>query len=180
MTEKNLLAELRIQFGFFCENFHDGTTEKNDSLTNSLRYLDSLLSTNSTSDQEEGTANSQPNQNISVSTVDGKKTYFLDGKPIRFKVLKNKPKNGDFQKRWNHNYEILKRFKDNNGHITVTRATPGYEDLGNWVAEQRRKLKRGKVTLKQFETLTELGFEWDRSHYFHKTYQKKRKVEASS
>mmetsp|Transcript_10115 Transcript_10115/g.13891 ORF Transcript_10115/g.13891 Transcript_10115/m.13891 type:complete len:88 (+) Transcript_10115:1199-1462(+) len=31
--------------------------------------------------------------------IKGRKIYLLDGEPIRFKVLKNKPKNGDFQKR---------------------------------------------------------------------------------
>lgn len=88
--------------------------------------------------------------------------------PIKFKVLKNKPKNGAFQKVWDENYDKLIDFMDQNEHTNVTRSTP---ELGNWVAEQRRKFRRGKITESQFIRLNNIGFEWDRSYYFHNTYQ---------
>lgn len=106
-----------------------------------------------------------------------------DLKPIRFKVLRNRPKNGAFQELWNRNYEELVKFKEQYEHTNVTRSNKEYENLGNWVAEQRRKFKRmeknengkGGITENQFERLHKLGFEWDRSYYFHNTYQSKQK-----
>eukprot|EP00027_Filamoeba_sp_ATCC50430_P000272 CAMPEP_0168556258 /NCGR_PEP_ID=MMETSP0413-20121227/8781_1 /TAXON_ID=136452 /ORGANISM="Filamoeba nolandi, Strain NC-AS-23-1" /LENGTH=144 /DNA_ID=CAMNT_0008587181 /DNA_START=802 /DNA_END=1236 /DNA_ORIENTATION=+ len=139
-------------------------------LSNSLAYL-----TNLRDDGGRNQQNNTVNNTIEVKFVDGKKQYFLEGQPIQFKVLKNKPKNGDFRIRWNRMYGALKKFKEHNGHMHITRSTLGYEELGNWIAEQRRKVKRGKITLEQFESLTELGFEWDRSHYFHRSFEKKRR-----
>jgi len=83
-----------------------------------------------------------------------------------FKVPKNKPKNGAFAKQWLDHYDQLKEFKKQHGHVNVTRTTKGYQHLGSWIATQRRKLRRGKLTEDQFEILSDLGLEWDRSHYF--------------
>lgn len=83
-----------------------------------------------------------------------------------FKVPKNKPKNGAFAKQWLDHYEQLKDFKKAHGHVNVTRTTKGYQHLGSWIATQRRKLRRGKLTEDQFKILSDLGLEWDRSHYF--------------
>lgn len=83
-----------------------------------------------------------------------------------FKVPKNKPKNGAFAKQWLDHYDQLKDFKKAHGHVNVTRTTKGYQHLGSWIATQRRKLRRGKLTEDQFKILSDLGLEWDRSHYF--------------
>lgn len=117
---------------------------------------------------------------ITFSIEKGRKIFFIDGQPIQFKILKNKPKNGAFQSQWNSNFHSLVDFKRVFGHTRVTRTTLGYEELGNWVAEQRRKLKKGKITQNQFEMLNDIDFEWDRSHYFFNTYQSKKKLKASS
>eukprot|EP00027_Filamoeba_sp_ATCC50430_P007708 CAMPEP_0168559282 /NCGR_PEP_ID=MMETSP0413-20121227/10436_1 /TAXON_ID=136452 /ORGANISM="Filamoeba nolandi, Strain NC-AS-23-1" /LENGTH=231 /DNA_ID=CAMNT_0008590491 /DNA_START=684 /DNA_END=1379 /DNA_ORIENTATION=+ len=117
---------------------------------------------------------------ITSSIEQGRQIFFMDGVRIKFKIPKNKPKNGAFQYQWNTNFEALVAFKDIFGHTRVTRTTPGYEELGNWVAEQRRKLKKGKITEKQFEMLNNIGFEWDRSHYFFNTYQKKKQNGSQS
>lgn len=102
-------------------------------------------------------------QKLSLSRYSG------DERKIQFKVLKNKPKNGKFQASWNKRFEQLKKYIAIKGTIYITRATPGYEQLGTWVFEQRRKLVRGKITKEQFEKLNEIGFIWDRSSYFYRT-----------
>mmetsp|Transcript_13843 Transcript_13843/g.19218 ORF Transcript_13843/g.19218 Transcript_13843/m.19218 type:complete len:202 (+) Transcript_13843:688-1293(+) len=172
--DKQLLKDLTNQFQHFFQNFqcaNEPTTNNHEiMLSNSLAYL-----TNLRDDGGRNQQNNTVNNTIEVKFVDGKKQYFLEGQPIQFKVFKNKQKNGDFRERWNRKYDEVKKYKKNNGHMDITRSTPGYEELGNWIAEQRRKVKRGKITLEQFESLTELGFEWDRSHYFHRSFQKKRK-----
>mmetsp|Transcript_27590 Transcript_27590/g.38910 ORF Transcript_27590/g.38910 Transcript_27590/m.38910 type:complete len:205 (-) Transcript_27590:32-646(-) len=183
VEDAQLLIDLTTQFILFCSNFQVGGsyTGEGSKLMNSLVYLKTLVHS-STFKNEGGTtlSNEYINQNMDGLVVEGKKCYLLDGKPLHFKVSKNKPKNGDFQKRWNQSYQALSQFKDFYGHSQVTRSTPGFQELGNWVAEQRRKLKKGKITLKQFEALNDLGFEWDRSHYFHQTFEerKKRKIET--
>lgn len=96
-------------------------------------------------------------------------------KPVKFKVLKNKPKNGEFRIVWEQKFQELKEYKDKFGNLRVTRNTKGYIELGNWVAEQRRKMKNGKTTEEQFNKLNSLGFEWDRSYYFHNTFRASQK-----
>mmetsp|Transcript_16334 Transcript_16334/g.22655 ORF Transcript_16334/g.22655 Transcript_16334/m.22655 type:complete len:234 (-) Transcript_16334:325-1026(-) len=78
-----------------------------------------------------------------------------------FKIPKNKPKNGNFHKRWLNHYEKLKEFKRLHGHTNVTRFMKGHEKLGSWMAYQRRKLRKGKLTRHQFDMLNSLGVEWD-------------------
>lgn len=83
-----------------------------------------------------------------------------------FKISKTKPKNGAFQQRWSQKYEELKDFRRKYGHVRVTRVTRDFESLGNWVADQRRKLRTAKLTEEQFNLLNQIGMEWDRSYYF--------------
>ena len=90
-------------------------------------------------------------------------------RPWSFKIPKNKPKNGAFKVRWMQRYNELKEFKENFGHVSVTRVTKDYQQLGNWVADQRRKFRKGKLTEEQFHLLNDLGMEWDRSYYFKPT-----------
>ena len=104
----------------------------------------------------------------------GQKHYKLDGEDIKFKVLKNRPKNGAFKLQWADHFGQLQQYFIKFGHTNVTRSTTGFEELGNWVAEQRRKLKKGRITMEQFEALNTLNFEWDRSYYFYNTFHKRK------
>jgi len=90
----------------------------------------------------------------------------FDPNNLVFKVPKNKPKNGAFAKQWKDHYAKLVKFREQFGHANVTRVSKGWEHLGSWVANQRRKLRKGKLTRQQYELLNEVGIEWDRSAYF--------------
>mmetsp|Transcript_7590 Transcript_7590/g.10473 ORF Transcript_7590/g.10473 Transcript_7590/m.10473 type:complete len:201 (-) Transcript_7590:170-772(-) len=155
--DSHLIMDLTTQFTLFCANFTVGgiPTQEGSKLMNSLTYLKKLCKSKQTILQKEY------EQNTVGMMVQEEKHYFLEGTPIQFKVLKNRPKNGDFQRRWNKNFQSLQKYKEIHGHLHVTRSTSGYQDLGNWVSDQRRKLKKGKLTLKQFELLTTLGLEWN-------------------
>eukprot|EP00027_Filamoeba_sp_ATCC50430_P001866 CAMPEP_0168563220 /NCGR_PEP_ID=MMETSP0413-20121227/12560_1 /TAXON_ID=136452 /ORGANISM="Filamoeba nolandi, Strain NC-AS-23-1" /LENGTH=184 /DNA_ID=CAMNT_0008594739 /DNA_START=111 /DNA_END=665 /DNA_ORIENTATION=+ len=72
---------------------------------------------------------------------------------------------GFFENQWNVRFAELIKFKQEHGHTNVTRAAE-HKILGNWVAEQRRKWKKGKLPQKHQKALEEIGFEWDRSYYF--------------
>mmetsp|Transcript_22676 Transcript_22676/g.31578 ORF Transcript_22676/g.31578 Transcript_22676/m.31578 type:complete len:221 (-) Transcript_22676:384-1046(-) len=85
---------------------------------------------------------------------------------VVFKVPKNKPKNGAFTKQWKGFYVKLVKFKEQFGHANVTRRSKGWESLGGWVANQRRKLRKGKLTRQQYNLLNEVGIEWDRAVCF--------------
>mmetsp|Transcript_10317 Transcript_10317/g.14152 ORF Transcript_10317/g.14152 Transcript_10317/m.14152 type:complete len:209 (-) Transcript_10317:501-1127(-) len=71
-----------------------------------------------------------------------------------------------FDKHWKDHFNELQEFKKSFGHCNVSRTTKGYDQLGNWLSDQRKKLRRGKLTREQYEMLTELGVEWDRSSQF--------------
>jgi len=63
-------------------------------------------------------------------------------------------------------YGELKEFYMHFGHTNVTRTTDEFKSLGNWVAEQRRKKRRNKLSEQQIQLLDQLKFEWDRTYYF--------------
>mmetsp|Transcript_14311 Transcript_14311/g.19953 ORF Transcript_14311/g.19953 Transcript_14311/m.19953 type:complete len:372 (+) Transcript_14311:145-1260(+) len=67
---------------------------------------------------------------------------------------------------WMKHFNQLKEFKAQFGHCNVTRTKAEWKSLGNWVAEQRRKMRQGKLTQQQYDMLSVLGFEWDRSYFF--------------
>ena len=62
-----------------------------------------------------------------------------------------------FDKHWKEHYNELVEFKQLFGHCNASRTTRGYDQLGNWLADQRKKLRRGKLTREQYDMLTELG-----------------------
>lgn len=66
-----------------------------------------------------------------------------------------------FDRHWKEHSQELAEFKRKFGHPNVSRTTPGYDQLGNWLADQRKKLRRGKLTKEQYDALTELGVDWD-------------------
>mmetsp|Transcript_6632 Transcript_6632/g.9186 ORF Transcript_6632/g.9186 Transcript_6632/m.9186 type:complete len:193 (+) Transcript_6632:102-680(+) len=66
-----------------------------------------------------------------------------------------------FDKHWRDHFQELVEFKQKFGHSNVSRTTPGYDQLGSWLADQRKKLRRGKLTREQYGMLTTLGVNWD-------------------
>lgn len=85
---------------------------------------------------------------------------------IKNYVFKVPRKSTVFDKHWVNHFKELESFKKEFGHITVSRTTKGYDQLGNWLADQRRKLRRGKLTEQQYEMLNQLGVDWDRAAQF--------------
>lgn len=71
-----------------------------------------------------------------------------------------------FDEQWMKHYNELKEFYTHFGHTNVTRTTDEFKSLGNWVAEQRRKKRRNKLSDQQIHLLDQLKFEWDRTYYF--------------
>jgi len=71
-----------------------------------------------------------------------------------------------YDQQWASRFAQLIEFKKIFGHCNVTRTTKTWRSLGNWVAEQRRKMKQHKLTKIQILSLLEIGFEWDRKYYF--------------
>lgn len=70
---------------------------------------------------------------------------------------RQKAKQTAFDKYWKEHLDQLKDFKAMFGHCNVSRTTPGYPQLGNWLTDQRRKLRGGKLTREQFDMLSDLG-----------------------
>ena len=104
-------------------------------------------------------------QNTRSNTYAQKRKIAPSTKSYVFKVPK-KPKSTVFDKHWKDHFHELENFKKKFGHCNVSRSTKGYDQLGNWVADQRRKLRRGKLTEQQYEMLTELGMDWDRAEKY--------------
>ncbi|PRP89394.1 hypothetical protein PROFUN_01257 [Planoprotostelium fungivorum] len=64
--------------------------------------------------------------------------------------------------RWLKHFKELQDYKEKNNHCNVTRTSTPWKKLGNWVAEQRRKRKQGKLSETQIKMLDNLAFEWER------------------
>ena len=94
--------------------------------------------------------NSSINTNNSPSNSDNNKKA-----QYKFKQPINKPH--AFDRQWRRHFDELSDFKARHGHCNVSRTTKGFENLGNWLADQRRKLRRGKMTKEQYDMLTQLG-----------------------
>mmetsp|Transcript_16356 Transcript_16356/g.22679 ORF Transcript_16356/g.22679 Transcript_16356/m.22679 type:complete len:271 (+) Transcript_16356:131-943(+) len=68
---------------------------------------------------------------------------------------------------WMRHFRELQKFQKEFGHTNVTRTKPEYKPLGNWVAEQRRKMRQQRLAQNHIQLLSSIGFEWDRSYYYH-------------
>mmetsp|Transcript_19097 Transcript_19097/g.26718 ORF Transcript_19097/g.26718 Transcript_19097/m.26718 type:complete len:195 (+) Transcript_19097:87-671(+) len=79
-------------------------------------------------------------------------------------TFKTKTKETAFDKHWKHNLDKLIAFKQQYGHCNVSRTTPGHTQLGNWLTDQRRKKRSGKLTKDQYCMLTMVGVEWERTN----------------
>mmetsp|Transcript_1163 Transcript_1163/g.1594 ORF Transcript_1163/g.1594 Transcript_1163/m.1594 type:complete len:210 (-) Transcript_1163:71-700(-) len=80
-------------------------------------------------------------------------------------VFKVPTKETVFDKHWKEHFKELEKFKSLFGHCNVSRTTKGYDQLGNWLSDQRRKLRKGKLTRQQYDMLTTLGVEWERTPF---------------
>ena len=61
---------------------------------------------------------------------------------------------------WNLRYQELVKFKNQNGHCVVPYRYAENHQLGIWVANQRRKRKKNKLTPERERLLDEIGFSW--------------------
>ncbi|GMH37356.1 hypothetical protein BSKO_05229 [Bryopsis sp. KO-2023] len=62
------------------------------------------------------------------------------------------------RKRWTERYQELVVFKETHGHCRVPQMQPG---LGEWVKRQRQHLKKGHMSLEDYEDLLKIGFIFD-------------------
>jgi len=66
--------------------------------------------------------------------------------------------------RWKEHFQELIEFKRDYGHTNVTQTKS--KTLAEWVKNQRRLRKAGKLAQSRISKLDEIGFEWDRSYLF--------------
>ncbi|GAX21474.1 hypothetical protein FisN_10Hh053 [Fistulifera solaris] len=64
--------------------------------------------------------------------------------------------------KWLERYQELKAFHEKNGHFHVTLANGG-QPLGDWMRDQRRRHKEGKLPAIRKQLLDEIGFVWSYS-----------------
>lgn len=74
-----------------------------------------------------------------------------------FKQPKPNEENSTFSQYWQNHYQELVNFKKKHGHCNVSKTTKGWGKLGNWLSDQRRKLRKGKMTQQQYQMMNELG-----------------------
>lgn len=72
------------------------------------------------------------------------------------------------QEMWNRNLEKLKEFKKEHGHVKVPITYEEDPSLATWVAEQRKKYRKGKLSEDRTECLDELGMIWN----IHQEYER--------
>lgn len=102
--------------------------------------------------------------NDCIENCDHNTPQVVDSPPFKFKTSRlGKPT--VFDKHWKDHFKELEDFKKQHGHTFVSRMTAGYQQLGNWLIDQRRKFRKGKLTREQYDLLTSLGVEWDRSNH---------------
>jgi hypothetical protein len=61
---------------------------------------------------------------------------------------------------WEERINELKAFRKENGHCKVPFRYPLNTELGHWVAQIRKRQKRGELDREQFRSLNALGFWW--------------------
>jgi len=63
---------------------------------------------------------------------------------------------------WDKRFEQLKRYKKDHGDCNVPRKYKANPQLGEWVHEQRKLYKNGKLPKERIESLQGIGFSWER------------------
>ena len=101
---------------------------------------------------------SEANQELKTWTKQSNRLQLMaDQQSERVKVLNhiNFPwTTGTHQERWSMHYEELVEFHSTNDHCNVSRAC----SLGQWVNNQRRSKKKGKLSAERIKLLDILGF----------------------
>ena len=62
---------------------------------------------------------------------------------------------------WEEMYSALCEFKELNGHCNVPQGYPLNQQLGSWVATQRSKFNKGKLSQERQQRLENIGVIWD-------------------
>ena len=67
---------------------------------------------------------------------------------------------------WNKNYELAKKYYEENGHLLISKTyvvkdADQINNLGIWIAYQRRMYKKGQLSQDRIELLNKIGMVWD-------------------
>src|ERR1035441_6367225 len=68
--------------------------------------------------------------------------------------------NSDQQQRWEQHLTGLLAYKERFGHCKVPRLWPEDPHLGEWVYNQRKKHRHGRLQPEHFDRLDQIGFVW--------------------
>jgi len=82
-----------------------------------------------------------------------------DGKKRASTVVTHHSPRAQHEARWNLRLQELREFKDEHGHLVVP-LTPEHRPLHNWVYQQRRMYREGKLVDTRIAPLDAIGFEW--------------------
>ena len=64
--------------------------------------------------------------------------------------------------RWMERYTELEQYKNSEGHCNIPQGSTEHPALANWVKQQRRLYKEGKLSDDRVQHLEDIGFEWVR------------------
>jgi hypothetical protein len=65
-----------------------------------------------------------------------------------------------FDASWNDMYQRLMRYKSKYGNCRVSQRSKEDPQLGDWVAKQRYRHKKGLLSEERIKRLNEIGFSW--------------------
>ena len=82
-----------------------------------------------------------------------------DGEKRASTVVTHHSSRAQHEARWNRRLQELREFKDEHGHLVVP-LTPEHRPLHNWVYQQRRMHREGKLVDTRIAPLDAIGFEW--------------------
>ena len=71
---------------------------------------------------------------------------------------------GFFESNWTARYNELVVYKDNHGHCNVSRRDEANKTLANWVNDQRKAFKNGKLSNARAKKLNGIGFVWGKQN----------------
>lgn len=96
---------------------------------------------------------------LSAQRVSYRQENLSDSKIILLESLSiswNPSENNEVK--WNEKFELLKKFKDENGHCNISRRV--MPDPGIWVSAQRTAYRLNRLSKDRIEKLESIGFEW--------------------
>lgn len=158
--ETNITKEVQPQILHeILQRIHKHSKHDDVAILNSyfVQFMDILIPL---IDKYEREKHSPPFTQMEVQSTDESNSNQLNHNSSQFHYIFKTParsKETIFDKHWKEHFQELAEFKRRFGHCNAARTTPGYDQLGNWLADQRKKLRRGKMTREQHDMLTELG-----------------------